>query len=454
MRFAIIIRVLKRSKATVPRFAEIKRCRLRIRLQRNESSDMTILDFNELSDPDSRSPPGEDFEGLIRELGKQLGLRPDWTGRGSDQGRDLFFTEQRGGALGLSEVRWLVSCKDKARSGRSVTEQDAGSISDKLRQHKAHGFLLATTTTASTGLKAMLDGINVDGTFTTVVWDKHELENLLLKETHVDLVKRYLPSSYAAYRRLSGIPQALDSLSLLMPGAIFQKIKTVIEAYHTGGAWLTAELIWPHDQVSMKTIDLAVSALLERNDATEAANILSSDEIEFDAYVATLKSLASVRPAESKDLCRALVRNGSPNGLALNAFQLFVQHFEPSNEEQITLAVELAEEDLLELYSGEITAYVSEELSRNPETYRAWDDLDVLSSSTRLKYCELDTISFCPIKDNARIGFVAQLTVTAELTYDREDGGSYSCPGTATGYFDPYGIYIEDFTVDTSSFYE
>ena len=49
---------------------------------------MPILDFKELSRSRASSSTGEDLEGLVRELGKRLGLNPDWAGRGADQGRD------------------------------------------------------------------------------------------------------------------------------------------------------------------------------------------------------------------------------------------------------------------------------------------------------------------------------------------------------------------------------
>jgi hypothetical protein len=99
---------------------------------------MPILDFKELSTSRASSSAGEDLEGLVRELGKRVGLNPDWAGRGADQGRDLFFMERRKGVLGSEDLRWLVSCKDFANSGRSVSEHDVGSVSDKVSQHNAN----------------------------------------------------------------------------------------------------------------------------------------------------------------------------------------------------------------------------------------------------------------------------------------------------------------------------
>ena len=173
---------------------------------------MPILDFKELSAPGKGSPPGEDLEALARELGQRMGLEPAWSGRGTDQGSDLVFTERRVGVLSSSTLKWLVSCKDFAKSGRSVSEHDAGSVTDKLVQHRANAFLLVTTTTASTGLKALLDGIDAAGSVRTMVWDRHELERLLLQDGNLDLARRHLPLSYEAFVRLGSLPQALRAL--------------------------------------------------------------------------------------------------------------------------------------------------------------------------------------------------------------------------------------------------
>ncbi len=235
---------------------------------------MPILDLKELSAARTPSPAGENLEGLARELGRRLGLSPNWSGRGSDQGRDLLFIERRKGALGSEDVRWLVSCKDFANSGRSVSEQDVGQVSDKVIQHGAAGFLLVTTTTASTGLKAMLDGIQANGRTKTQVWDRHELEDMLLQDAHLDLTKRYLPQSYAAFRRLGGLPQVLEALEALVPGPVHAKLMQVVETYQAGETWLTGERIWPHDRESSRVIDLALTALLERGNSIEAAQTL------------------------------------------------------------------------------------------------------------------------------------------------------------------------------------
>ena len=201
------------------------------------SKAMPILDFKELLAAQGNSQQGEDFEGLVRELGKRLGLNPEWSGRGADQGRDLYFTEKLRGVLGTAEFRWLVSCKDLARSGRSVAESDVGAVIDKVRQHGADGFLLATTTIASSGLKALLEGVAANGGVKTAVWDRHELENMLVRANNSDLLKRFLPQSYSELQRLSSLPQALKSLQALTPPQVYSRIVSVMESFQAGDGW-------------------------------------------------------------------------------------------------------------------------------------------------------------------------------------------------------------------------
>jgi Restriction endonuclease len=105
------------------------------------SDKQPIIDFKDLSS----KVPGEGLEHLVREIGRRKGFSPTWTGRGADAGRDLFFTEILTGPISSEKITWLVSCKDKAQSGESVSERDLPQpgIKDKVAQHKANGFLLA-----------------------------------------------------------------------------------------------------------------------------------------------------------------------------------------------------------------------------------------------------------------------------------------------------------------------
>lgn len=65
-------------------------------------------------------------------------------GRGADLGKDLVVEEARFGVLGESVVRWLVSCKHFAHSGRAVSPDDERNIRERVEAHKCHGFLFDT----------------------------------------------------------------------------------------------------------------------------------------------------------------------------------------------------------------------------------------------------------------------------------------------------------------------
>jgi hypothetical protein len=150
---------------------------------------LSTLDF---SKPEG-SPPGEAFEGLIRLVLERLGTVVEWTGRGADGGRDLIFIETQRGPIKARPVRWLVSCKDHSKSGRSVTQTDVGSVLEKVTQHECDGFLLATTTTASTGLKQMLDKFDISarGSIQTRVWDRFHITKMLRSDRFSHLLMQF-----------------------------------------------------------------------------------------------------------------------------------------------------------------------------------------------------------------------------------------------------------------------
>jgi len=122
-------------------------------------SDMTI-DFTRIED-------GEQFEELCEDLFKAMGYYdppPERSGRGPDGGRDLIIMEHRhSGVLGAPRrFRWLVECKNFAKSNKSVQPQDIGSIVDKVIRHHCDGYLLITTTIPSTNVETAITEIDRD----------------------------------------------------------------------------------------------------------------------------------------------------------------------------------------------------------------------------------------------------------------------------------------------------
>lgn len=167
-----------------------------------------IIDFRELG----AYPGGNGLEALVRKLGERMGFAPEWTGIGTDGGRDLTFFDVQRGRLAQDSVKWLVSCKDHAESAANVSERDLGcSIIDKAAQHGCSGFLLATTTNVTSGLKANLDGLKAQNKLKTTVWDVHELTSLLLARKNRDLFQQFFPESFR--RSLEGRQKIKEALA-------------------------------------------------------------------------------------------------------------------------------------------------------------------------------------------------------------------------------------------------
>jgi hypothetical protein len=148
-----------------------------------------MLDFTELSED------GHDLEVMTRELLFSLGYPVAWSGAGPDGGRDLTVTEPGDQLFGSQARKWLVSCKDFARSGRSVGVNDLTGFVDACQGHGAEGFLLVCTTHPSAGLITRLEGVQNEGHVRTHYWDGVALERLLSRPTAWAIAQRFMPQS-------------------------------------------------------------------------------------------------------------------------------------------------------------------------------------------------------------------------------------------------------------------
>ena len=95
-----------------------------------------MLDFTEIP------KDGTQFELLTRELLFQRGFDVSWTGVGPDAGKDLICTEKIESDFGNSSRRWVIQCKHKAHSGRSVSSSEINDIVDTCAQHGADGYIV------------------------------------------------------------------------------------------------------------------------------------------------------------------------------------------------------------------------------------------------------------------------------------------------------------------------
>jgi hypothetical protein len=159
---------------------------------------MGCLDFTEIPRAD-RGSRRDTFELFARELleakGFEIVEQPD---RGADGGRDLVVLENRKGGFGSNTVRWLVSCKHTAHSGRAVSPRDEANIRDRLETHRCQGFLAFYSHVPTNGLGKILQAL--DGTFQYVQYDHEMIERVLLSDpAGRDVARRFMPRSFAVW---------------------------------------------------------------------------------------------------------------------------------------------------------------------------------------------------------------------------------------------------------------
>lgn len=162
---------------------------------------MPIIDFKEIPEAHISTGKQDTFELFCQEFLKFLGLEivssPD---RGADGGLDLLCIEYRKGGFGTSEIKWLVSCKHKAHSGKSVSPEDETNISDRLEQHKANGFLGFYSTLPSSGLNSRLNSYK--DKYEIKVFNNEAIEEKLLDSPKGrELFKRFFKNSYDIWNR-------------------------------------------------------------------------------------------------------------------------------------------------------------------------------------------------------------------------------------------------------------
>lgn len=148
-----------------------------------------MLDFKEFP------TDGVRFEQLVRELLLIEGMRPFWTGQGSDGGRDLLVEEPLKGTLRDGARRWLVDCKHKAHSNKSVGVSDVSEIVDRCRSAATDGILLVCSTQISAGLARRLKEIAEVSGILSEVWDVVTLERKLYSPAAFHISQQFFPLS-------------------------------------------------------------------------------------------------------------------------------------------------------------------------------------------------------------------------------------------------------------------
>lgn len=138
------------------------------------------------------------FEQLVREMLIRTGFEVHWTGVGADGGRDLVATERTEGLLAPFKRKWLVSCKHKAHSGKSVVMADVIDITDACKAVDATGFMLVCSTQPASSVVRRLEEISQHGELLTVFWDGVEIEKRLNVPELFPLIYQFFPESSRA----------------------------------------------------------------------------------------------------------------------------------------------------------------------------------------------------------------------------------------------------------------
>lgn len=158
-----------------------------------------ILNFKEIPQANGGDGLQDTFELFSRDFLQILGYKiiqhPD---RGADGKKDLIVQETRIGISGETKIKWLVSCKHYAHSGKSVSDTDEPNILDRVSVHGCQGFLGFYSTLPATSLGKNLDSLKTR--IDTQHFDKERIEKTLLESPNgLKLASRYFPISYGEY---------------------------------------------------------------------------------------------------------------------------------------------------------------------------------------------------------------------------------------------------------------
>ncbi|WP_270215442.1 hypothetical protein [Clostridium butyricum] len=108
-----------------------------------------------------------------------------------------FIEEKRKGILNDTCIKWLVSCKHKAHSGKSVLDSDENDVYDRVIAHNCSGFIGFYSTIVSSPLNRKFLGIKNSKNIEIKVFDNEKIESLLLvNKDGKRLIKRFFPQSY------------------------------------------------------------------------------------------------------------------------------------------------------------------------------------------------------------------------------------------------------------------
>lgn len=159
-----------------------------------------ILDFKEIPQANLATGLQDTFELFSRDfleiLGYEIIQHPD---RGADGKKDLIVQEARPGLSGVTHIKWLVSCKHNAHSGKSVSDIDEPNILDRVSVHQCDGFIgfysTLPATSLGTNFNALKNKIQIQS------FDREQIEKILLETPQgLKLASRYFPVSFENFK--------------------------------------------------------------------------------------------------------------------------------------------------------------------------------------------------------------------------------------------------------------
>jgi hypothetical protein len=158
-----------------------------------------ILEFKEIPQANKGDGNQDTFELFSRDfleiLGYEIVQHPD---RGADGKKDLIVLESRPGLSGVSHIKWLVSCKHYAHSGKSVSDTDEPNILDRISVHECDGFIGFYSTLPATSLGKNFEGLKKKTEIQS--FDREQIEKVLLESSKgLKLASRYFPESFKKY---------------------------------------------------------------------------------------------------------------------------------------------------------------------------------------------------------------------------------------------------------------
>ena len=166
-----------------------------------------MIDWTEIADGDAWELFARDFlvaKGYVIEVGPS---------RGADGGKDLLVSEQLKGIASSRKFTWLVSCKHQATSRSSVSPKNESDVLDRVKQHKADGFIGFYSTIASTGLVNRLDALKNSGDISDyLVYDNQIIEGHFVRQGMSKVAMQHFPVGYAALRPIQTILSEYEPL--------------------------------------------------------------------------------------------------------------------------------------------------------------------------------------------------------------------------------------------------